>query len=246
MSNSKSDSRRTEIQEALATLYLRLNGYFCLGNYLHHLARVEESGLISESDVLAIRMPYQEEVLINGPALPNDSSVVLAEPDVIDCVIAEVKTSKVEFNKPITRESGINVIMGAVRMFGVLPRDEFQGDRAARRLAVSLHQQVRAPRWPDVPRSIDEKYQLSVRMLVFATRPPDDNQRKCVTLQHALDFVRDRLHFPCAGYSRAGNEVSVSPWRGCTKLIVDVLDEHNDKLELERFTEQVLSRWDSR
>ncbi len=168
--------------------YLRLNGYFCLGNYLHHMARVQDSGLISESDVLAIRMPEQEEVLLDGRPLPNDSNLVLSEPGLTDCIIAEVKTSKVKFNKPITRENGMNVIKGAMKNVRVLPRDEFQVNGVAHSLAADLHKQVRAERWPDVPRSVDEKYRLSVSDARLCSRLAGNNQRKCLPLRLALDF----------------------------------------------------------
>ncbi len=51
------DPRRSEILEALVELYFRLNGYFCIRNYLQHLAT--GFGLETESDLLAIRLPHR-------------------------------------------------------------------------------------------------------------------------------------------------------------------------------------------
>ena len=59
--STQHDPRRAEVLEALVLLYLRLNGYFCIPNYLYH--RVQDFGLRTESDVLGIRFPHQKEVL---------------------------------------------------------------------------------------------------------------------------------------------------------------------------------------
>jgi len=53
--------QRSAILEALVGLYLRLNGYLTISNYLQH--RTDRFGLETESDALALRMPYQEEQL---------------------------------------------------------------------------------------------------------------------------------------------------------------------------------------
>jgi hypothetical protein len=66
--------RRAEVLEALVELYLRLNGYFCIRNYLYH--RSAQFGLDTESDLLAIRMPFQEEMLPDGSRQQNDESLI--------------------------------------------------------------------------------------------------------------------------------------------------------------------------
>jgi hypothetical protein len=131
MAKSQADRERecrAEVLEALVGLYLRLNGYFCVSKYLYHRSKSEiESGLISESDVLAIRMPHQAEVLSDGTGQGNDSLLVFPAAEMRpDCVIAEVKEREVDFNHPIKREGGEAVIASAVRMFGLLPASEFE------------------------------------------------------------------------------------------------------------------------
>src|SRR5437867_1325209 len=111
------DKRRAEILEALVELYLRLNGYFCIRNYLQHL--ITGFGLETESDLLAIRMPYQQEILDDGRKQPNDNTLILPEnPPLIDCIIAEVKEPSIEFNPPVRRDGGRRLITGALRIFG--------------------------------------------------------------------------------------------------------------------------------
>jgi len=51
-----------------------------------------------ESDVLAVRLPYQRERLPDGSSQQNDKRLILpASPPLIDCILAEVKEATVEF-----------------------------------------------------------------------------------------------------------------------------------------------------
>ncbi len=220
------DARRAEVLEALAELYLRLNGYFCIRRYLQHL--VAGFGLDTESDLLAIRMPYQEEVLPDGRRQCNDPTLILSEDQaIVDCVIAEVKEPSVEFNKPIRGPDGSRLITAALRMFGVLPKAAFKEGGAAHELANDLHRQINNKHWADIPKSQDTKHKMCVRMLVFAPETAKHSgERKHFDLQDVLDFTRDRMRPD--GHSaryRDQDAPSASPWRGCTRLIVETLDE---------------------
>jgi hypothetical protein len=48
--------RKSEVQETIASLYLRLNGYFVSGFIVHAADQVK-----TEIDLLAVRFPYHEE-----------------------------------------------------------------------------------------------------------------------------------------------------------------------------------------
>ena len=183
------DVRRAELLESLVELYLRLNGYFCIRNYLHHL--LVGFGLETESDLLAIRMPHQQEVLRDGRRQPNDPTLILPEDQaIVDCVIAEVKEPSVEFNAPIRHSDGSRLIVAALRMFGLLPEDAFKHGGAAHRLADDLHRQITNPTWADIPTSQDTHHNVSVRMLVFAPETAKHvKERKHFDLQHVLDFT---------------------------------------------------------
>ena len=60
------NSSRAKVLEGLTELYLRLNGYFCIRNYLQHRAEPDDFGLHTESDLLALRMAEREEALTEG------------------------------------------------------------------------------------------------------------------------------------------------------------------------------------
>jgi hypothetical protein len=241
------DPRRAEILEVLVELYLRLNGYFSIRNYLQH--RVEKFGLLTEFDLLAVRMPYQEEVLENGHRQLNDLTLILPEGDsTVDCVIAEVKEPSVEFNRPIQRPDGTRLIIAGLRMFGVLPKDTFNERGLAHQIATDLHSKINNDRWTELPESHDAEHKISFRMLVFApSTATRANERKHFDLQHVLDFTKSRMRpgEACATY-RDLVAPSASPWRGCTRLIVETLDashsEGGTNLPLEEFVTRVLSR----
>jgi hypothetical protein len=244
------DRRRSEVLEALVQLYLRLNGYFCIANYLQH--RIEGFGLDTESDVLAIRMPYQEEVLQDGRRQPNDESLVLPEGSAaIDCIVGEVKEPSIEFNKSFRGPDGRHRICAALQMFGVFPREAFGPGGVAAKVVDELHTAINANAWPDHPRGHTPDQKVCVRLIVFAPHTAKHaKDRKHIDLQHALDFTKWRMRpgEPCAEY-RSPKVPAASPWRGWTRLMVEVLDEKhasNDmNLPLEQFVECVVARWNS-
>ncbi len=243
------DPRRVEVLETLSELYLRLNGYFCMRNYLQHRPQRNEFGLLTESDLLAMRMPYQEEVVENGRRQPNDPSLVLPQGQtLVDCVIVEVKEPSVEFNKPIRRADGIRRIAETLRMFGVFPRECGIADK----IAAELHKKVTQDIWAEQPTACYPEHGVSVRMVVFAPETAKhSDQRKHFDLQKVLDFTRKRMRLgePCAPY-RMPDIPSASPWRGCTGLIVEVFDKshasNEANLRLGQFIDEVLVLWDTR
>lgn len=213
---------RSEVLEALVALYLRLNGYFCIENYLQH--RTAGFGLEAESDVVAVRMPHQREELPDGRIQQNDERLVLASsPPLIDCIIAEVKEAAVEFNKSMRGSSGSARIAQALQMFGVLPANTFEEGAAGWQAREELRERVTARDWPALPAVILPDAGLSVRMIVFAPLGVRGSKRRAfIDLEHVLRFVRERMlpSTTCSEYRRA----AFSPWRGVAGVIVTALD----------------------
>jgi hypothetical protein len=240
------DPFRAETLQALAELYLRLNGYFSIRNFLQH--RADVFGLDTETDALAMRMPYQEE-LLNSGVQPNDPELVLpARLGLADCLIVEVKEPSVEFNKPMRDDQGPERIATAIRMFGLLPTEAFERNGVGRQMAEELHGKIKAEQWRDLPQSARSDQHISVRMLVFAPGTARHaERRKHVDLQHVLDFTRGRMELgkPCAPY-RDPQVPSISPWRGSTLAIVQTIDDSRmlptGELLLANFIDSVTAR----
>ncbi len=88
--------------ELIANWYLRFNGYFPLTSFILHDAGAtkQPGGQITDADILAIRLPYTEEI-IEGPAEPirvkTDPQLDVAR-DFTDFIIAEVSSQECKFN----------------------------------------------------------------------------------------------------------------------------------------------------
>ncbi len=115
---SEGEWRRPAVNEALAVLYLRLNGYFTTGLVLHS----SESGRNeTEIDVLAIRHPNHaqlDRVVVSAPFLGLETGL-------IDLLICEVKSvpAKVAFNPRLCNPK---VLQRVLEWAGVLPKEEVQ------------------------------------------------------------------------------------------------------------------------
>lgn len=78
--------------EKLVSLYLRLNGYFIVENFIIH-PQDQGRSQRSEVDVFGIRLPYQAEIA-GGTVMTNDIELVDIGCNCIDIVFAEVKSGR--------------------------------------------------------------------------------------------------------------------------------------------------------
>lgn len=110
---------KSDVQETLVQLYLRLNGYFASG-YIVHAAH----GVTTELDVLAVRFPRHEE-----PERAILCSTHLGIPtEQIDFVVGEVKggANPVNFNARFRNNSA--AVRSVLQRFGAFTCGEI--DRA--------------------------------------------------------------------------------------------------------------------
>jgi hypothetical protein len=85
-----------DVDEALAVLYLRLNGYFTTGLIIHSPVQGQA---MTEVDCVAIRMPNRQQ----PDRIIWDAPFLRIEPGLIDLINCEVKSSvtNLTFNKPL-------------------------------------------------------------------------------------------------------------------------------------------------
>jgi hypothetical protein len=91
--------------------------------------------------------------------------------------------------------------------------------------------QINKTQWAGIPRSDDTESRVCVRMLVFAPKTVSHaNERTHLDLQRVLDFAKHRMRpgEPCAPYRGP----FWSPWRGCTRFIVEIFDESHSRSEV--------------
>lgn len=242
MSAVKAERIRSCVFESLVGLYLRLNGYFLISNYLLHRAWTEShDGLRAEIDHLAVRFPYQREVLLDGWIQKNDEQLILPlDKSFVDFIIAEVKEPSVEFNEPIEGKQGQQNLCDVIEMLGF---DEQEGANVkACKIAEMLHGQVRAKSWQDFPTYEDAAQKVSIRMIVFAREKSKRSQeRRFISLEHVLKVTRERVSegYACRGYTR---DERFSAWRGLGKKLLFALDEAraSQHRDLDEFIQHVM------
>lgn len=106
---------KSETQELLVQLYLRLNGYFTTGLIVHS---PEFGNNLTEIDCLAIRNPYHEQPE-RGVEPPEFLQI---EDGITDIIICEVKTSTATFNTSL--RSNPESLENVLRWAGMFPIKE--------------------------------------------------------------------------------------------------------------------------
>ena len=111
------DKERSQLQERLVRLYLRLNGYFSDGFIVHH----DINGRISsEVDILGVRFPNHSESEREVGLCPR---LQLNDSNDIDVLIGEVKSNGVSlrFNNAIS--TNIEVLRKILNRVGAMERE---------------------------------------------------------------------------------------------------------------------------
>jgi hypothetical protein len=96
--------------EKVAYWYFRLNGFLQIENFVVHPAR--NGGQRTDADLLAVRFPFRAERLFDDPddIMQDDAQRLALSADLIDVVIAEVKTNQpCTLNGPWTNPDRQNV-----------------------------------------------------------------------------------------------------------------------------------------
>jgi len=108
---------KSNIQECLTTLYLRLNGYLTTGFIIHS----NQNEISGELDILAIRFPNHNQDDTN-----HNSSEFLEVPQNIDLIIGEVKSSgkSLQFNNCLRNGESAPVIWNKIlKWVGILEQE---------------------------------------------------------------------------------------------------------------------------
>ena len=173
--------------EILATWYMRFNGYFILPNFIIHDAGLykQAGGQLSEADLLAIRMPFEYEV-IKGDGFEinvRPHRVLDLTGKIIDFAIAEVSSELCKFNWIDTNSKKINqeYLDYALRRFG------WWSDPSG--ISTILAERKRFE-------EVDEKIGITtrVRLLSFGNSiNPDLNGILQITFQDVLQYLKEDL-----------------------------------------------------
>jgi len=179
--------------EKLVALYLRLNGYFIVDNFILHR---ERSGQMTEVDVFGVRFPHQVEKLGETEML-NDPKLVDPDQDWVDVVFAEVKSGSPKVNEPWHQQGVLEYIL---RFVGFTDK-EAKVSEVAECLRTRYHAEYGDFRFRIVAFGQGDALHESEEGL--QTIPP-------IPLQHTLDFVRKRF------YRFKRQKADISQWDNAT------------------------------
>jgi hypothetical protein len=118
-----------EKYERFVRWYLRFNGYFTVENFIVHAGGDKNrirNGVIAphtETDVLAIRMPYSHEVT-GQLHIANHSPLINGQSERFDVVIAEAKSGNSNKPNPVWRNKNLEMIAYIVRFIGLCKKEE--------------------------------------------------------------------------------------------------------------------------
>lgn len=169
---------KSDIQETLVSLYLRLNGYFVSGFIAH-----ADNGVRTEMDVLAVRFPLHLEP--EREVLPCDRLVVPT--DRIDFVVGEVKGGprNPRFNTAFWRNP--DSIRAVLRRFGAF--DDCEIDRVSAAVPGTLEPQGlrRRTRFPELEVTLAERAGAQKTKLRFVPFAAEQKRQRSETRPYVFE-----------------------------------------------------------
>lgn len=233
---------KSDFQELLASLYLRLNGYFVSGFIVHAPeGELGRSGIQrpnrAELDILAVRFPYNTEPERN--VLP--SSYLQTSAEHIDIIIGEVKGSnkELQFNRGLRTSD--ETIRSVLRWIGIIPETEV--DNHVQNVKSLLSTQV-----SNDPRTF-RTYEfgldncLRIRAIFFAPdrdNPPQPGQTRYINGQELIDYIWTCLH-PDTPRSSCVTRYEVGLWGPYTE-IVKFFKDRNRPSNIEEIYQYLLAQ----
>lgn len=180
----------SDLQEQLAVLYLRLNGYFVSGFIIHAPeGEVNEKGkprkVRGEIDILAVRFPHNNE-----PEREVGPSDYLHVSDThVDILICEVKggDQSLQFNEGLRNNR--NSVLSVLRWIGILDEDNIEKtiDHVAKILSTKYVNSPDGFREYHVPSS-----NYRIRAVLFAPdrqAPTQPNQQRYIYGEEILSYI---------------------------------------------------------
>jgi hypothetical protein len=232
---------KADLCERFVRAYLRFNRYFTVPNFIAHninaVSQAEDGdriiGTFTESDTLAIRMPYSRE-LVGDCCIPSHKTLIDGQEDRVDFVIAESKSGTSRAgngpapNKIWTKNSQ-EAVAYIVRYLGI-----FDDDAKVKDVADCLVEDYRYEDEGD-----NNREGVRIRLVVFAQKPNGEFMRRGVTYitfsKMAKFFVR-QLGISWVKFDIASRSAH-RQWDEFSKLIFQIA---NSDLELEERQRELL------
>ena len=178
---------RSDVQEMLVHLYLRLNGYFASGYIVQ-----APNGVATELDVLAVRFPRHEEP--EREILCSDHLGIAA--DRIDFVVGEVKGGAANVNFNARFRNNPAAVRSVLQRFGAFPCGEIDLAVAAVPQLLDPAHLRRAGVFPEMEITLwgdAGSHRAKLRFIPFATEQtrPTGSARPYIFQDDMIGFVWD-------------------------------------------------------
>jgi hypothetical protein len=199
------DKEKSTIQEQLATLYLRLNGYFTTGYIIHS----DENKIDGELDILAIRFPLHKQ-----DDTEHNSSGFLELGVNIDIIIAEVKSKgkPLQFNDSLKKQNTLEPLQKLLFWTGVLE------DNKINDIAIELNALVQTTENSHLKTFRSTKIittrfgNLTIRPILFSPERLDiNNADKFINWTELNDFIWLCL-CPAGAREKCGTRYDFTAW----------------------------------
>lgn len=181
--------QKSQIQENLLSLYLRLNGYFTTGFIVHSPIH---GRVATEIDVLGVRFPYSRE-----PERQVEPDALLdLSPSKIELVICEVKShgKPLQFNRALLNSP--ESIASIIRWAGLYPEE------ITEKLALAVYESFKTENLStDSPPTVDYLSNTRIRGLLCSPERLSrrDNQAWFISGEMQFNFIFQCL---CPDYPR--------------------------------------------
>jgi hypothetical protein len=168
----------TSLYEKFVSWYLRFNGYFTIDNFVIHAAndisRIR-NGIIApwtETDSIAIRMPYSSEIA-GKLKIANHNLLVEYQNGRFDVVIAEVKSGNSNSPNSVWRNKHLDSIKYLIRFIGLYEEDKI--NEVSQEIAIQYAYEDESNR---------------IRYIIFANEPNRHYEKQGVKYISYLQIVQ--------------------------------------------------------
>ena len=184
---------RSELQEILCMLYLRLNGYLTTSLIVHSSIKNKN---LTQVDIIGVRFPFHKQQERNV----NSSPYLKIPENTIDIVICEVKGSSagIQFNDPLkSNEQALELIFKWIG--AITPKNYLDIKHKLKNLFSSNN--IDHDNFPEVITQLGSS-NVSIRAILFApdrqaVRP---NQRYFVHGREIMAYIHQCVHGPDREY----------------------------------------------
>jgi hypothetical protein len=214
----------TNVSEEFVRNYLRLNGYFCIENFIVHAGddedRITQEGLVgnyTETDILGIRLSYSNE--ISGKLyVANDPILIDGINERKDIIIGEAKTGNEDKpNRAWKDDTKIHIQEYILNFIGIAKEE-----KEIREIAKKLANQY-----------IYEDHETRIRYIIFSEKANKHYLNKGVsyiTDDHIINFL-----IVVRGQSWMGANIGVASlhqqWPPLLKQIFEIANNYSIDLE---------------